>query len=400
MNNKRKIAFITTARSDYNTMYPLMKMAQENNEIESFIIVAGMHTVESFGNTWRQIEKDNLKISHLVSFLNDSDDKAIFSKELANGTTKFTDVLVDINPDIVCVSGDRIENLSLFVSCTALHIPVAHMCGGDITEGAIDNQIRHVMTKLSHIHFVSMEQHRLRVIQMGEEPWRVHISGDAAIDYIKSRKKLSLMEIKNYLKINQNSNYFISTFHPQTLGDDNAVKQYENILENLLNIPEIPVMIYPNIDPGFEPLRKLLMNFQERRKDAIIKKNLDRTYFYSLMNFATFMIGNSSSGLWEAPSFELPAINVGIRQKGRVRGKNVIDVSGLNKLEIKNAINKARDPKFKDTLKGMQNPYGSGNASSKILSVLQSIPLDVRLFTKKFYEIKDFDINNKGENNK
>ena len=194
-------------------------------------------------------------------------------------------------------------------------------------------------------------------------------------------------------------NYCISTFHPQTLGDNNAVKQYENILENLLNIPEVPVMIYPNIDPGFEPLRKLLLDFKEKRKDVIIKKNLDKSIFYSLMNFANFMIGNSSSGLWEAPSFELPAINVGMRQKGRVRGKNVIDVSGLDLLEIKNAIKKARSPKFKDKLKGMQNPYGSGKASSKILSILKSTPIDTKLFTKKFYDIKDFDINYSGEKN-
>ncbi|WP_299968636.1 UDP-N-acetylglucosamine 2-epimerase [uncultured Roseobacter sp.] len=386
----RRIAFVTTARSDYNTMFPVMRMAQQDPGIEALIFCAAMHLVPAFGETWRQLEDDGLVIAEKVDFLSDSDRPEDFSAGLGKGVAAFTAALVRQAPDIVCVSGDRLENLALFVATTTLGIPVAHMCGGDITEGALDNQVRHVMTKLSHLHFVSMPEHARRVIQMGEEPWRVTLTGDAAIDAIVEQPKLSRAALNERIGLTDEAPFFLSTFHPETLGDGRAEEQYACLLDALAEVPERPVMMRPNIDPGFQPLVNMLDAFQSRRPDAIVRTSFDRVTFYALMAHARFMVGNSSSGLWEAPSFELPAVNVGGRQAGRVRGQNVLDVSGTDPGQMAEALQKARSPAFREGLSGMKNPYGDGQASRLTLETLKSVPLDSRLTLKKFHEI-DFD---------
>lgn len=384
----RKIAFVTTARSDYNTMYPVMRAAQRDTAINCVVLCAGMHLVERFGETWRQLETDGIDISERVSFFGQDDTPQGLARSLARGVDAFTDALVRQSPDIVCVSGDRIENLPLFVAVTALGLPIAHMCGGDITEGAFDNQIRHTMTKLSHLHFVSMPEHARRVIQMGEEPWRVTLTGDAAIDAIVETKFYSRKELETVEGIPADGNLCLSTYHPQTLGAESSQKQYRTLLEALAETSAIPVMIYPNIDPGHEPLIRMLEEFRCQRPDAQIRKSFGRRSFYSLMHHCQFMIGNSSSGLWEAPSFELPAINVGARQAGRKQGANVMNVTGLDLLKVKEAMAVAQSDEFRSTLKGMKNPFGTGNASGLTLDVLKSVSLDERLMMKKFYEIE------------
>lgn len=387
MLSKRRIAFVTTARSDYNTMYPVMRQASDDSAVEEQIFCAGMHTVAKFGNTWKQLESDGLNICEKVVYLNYDDDQYAFSDELGKGVIAFTEAFKKHRPDIICVSGDRIENMSLYVAATSLKIPIAHMCGGDITEGAVDNQIRHMMTKLSHIHFVSMPEHARRVIQMGEEPWRVVLTGDAAVDVIVNREKRDRQWLESFLGLNNNEAFIVTTYHPQTLGEDTSLEQYANLLVVLCGLQERPVMIYPNIDPGFKALVDMLENFKQRRPDAIQCKSFDRNAFYCLMDYAEFMIGNSSSGLWEAPSFGLPAINIGDRQAGRVRGDNVIDVTGLSIDELQSAVAKARDTSFKKSLQDMANPYGEGKAAKLTVDTLRDIPLDDKLLVKKFYEI-------------
>ena len=388
MNAKRKIAFVTTARSDYNTMYPVMQLAQKDTSIQAINFCAGMHLVERFGNTWQQLEQDGIHIDAKVDFHFTEDSDTGLGLALAQGGKAFTEALSTHRPDIICVSGDRIENLSLFVAATAMRIPIAHMCGGDITEGAFDNQVRHTMTKLSHLHFVSMPEHARRVVQMGEEPWRLTMTGDAAIDVILELEPLSREELFSAATIPADKEFCISTFHPQTLGTDNAVAQYETLLSELEKTEVVPVMIYPNIDPGFEPLIDMLEAFQAKRPDAVLRKSFDRQVFYTLMRHAKFMVGNSSSGLWEAPSFELPAINIGNRQAGRRRGENVIDVCGLDQKTMQGAFLKAQSEEFRNSLVGMKNPFGDGNAAVKTLKVLKETDLDDRLMIKKFFEIE------------
>ncbi|QJF52879.1 UDP-N-acetylglucosamine 2-epimerase [Roseobacter ponti] len=384
----RRIAFVTTARSDYNTMYPVMRAASVDPEIDARIFCAGMHLVPAFGNTWQQLEADGLNIAEKVDFLTDSDRAQDFSEGLGLGVAAFTRALLRQKPDIICVSGDRIENLSLFVAATALGIPLAHMCGGDITEGALDNQIRHVMTKLAHLHFVSMPEHARRVIQMGEEPWRVTLTGDAAIDVIVEQPVLSRAALSEKIGLSGDEPFFLSTYHPQTLGEDTAKEQYTLLLDALADVPERPVMIRPNIDPGFRVLAEMLEDFRARRPDAVIRTSFDRGDFYGLMAHARFMIGNSSSALWEAPSFALPAINVGKRQAGRVAGENVIHITGLDRGELQTALARARSPDFRGSLQGMTNPYGEGKASELTLECLKKTPLGPALTFKKFHEIE------------
>ena len=395
MSKKRKIAFVTTARSDYNTMYPVMLAAQMDVEVESFNFCAAMHLEERFGNTWRQLERDGIDISNKIPFSFEEDSAAGLSHSLARGCASFTDALEARQPDIVCVSGDRIENLSLFTAATAMRIPIAHMCGGDITEGAFDNQVRHAMTKLSQIHFASMPDHARRIVQMGEEPWRVTLTGDAAIDVVVNIDFLSRKQIAELIDLPEDQEFCLSTFHPQTLGDEPAVEQYENLLLELEQTSVRPIMIYPNIDPGYEELMELLEAFQARRPDAIIRHSFDRQLFYSLMKHAHFMVGNSSSGIWEAPSFELPAINIGNRQAGRLRGRNVIDVDGLSTEALSKAFSKAQSADFRAQLRGMTNPYGDGDAAQKILKVLKEVALDSRLMVKKFFEVNNLGIDDK-----
>lgn len=383
----RRIAFVTTARSDYNTMFPVMRMAQQDPDVDARIFCAAMHLVPAFGNTWRQLEDDGLRIAEKVGFLSNSDKVADFAMALGDGVAEFTKALIRQAPEIICVSGDRLENLSLFIAATTLGIPIGHMCGGDITEGALDNQVRHVMTKLSHLHFVSMPDHARRVIQMGEEPWRVTLTGDAAIDVILEQPQMSRKELAARVGLAGDEPFFLSTYHPQTLGDSTAVQQYSCMLDALANMPERPVMMRPNIDPGFQPLVEMLEDFHVRRPDALIRTSFDRMDFYGLMSHAVYMVGNSSSGLWEAPSFELPVVNVGVRQAGRVRGDNVVDVSGLNPNEMQIALTKVRSPVFRKKLRGMRNPYGNGKASGLTLETLKTVPLDSTLTLKKFHEI-------------
>lgn len=383
----KSIGFITTARSDYNTMRPVMQLAQKNMRVNAQIFCAGMHLVPCFGNTWRQLEKDGIKITEKIDFLDERDTRESFANALGEGVKKFTKTFIKNKPNFICVSGDRIENLSAFVSATTLGIPIAHMCGGDITEGAIDNQIRHVMTKLSHLHFVSMEQHARRVIQMGEEPWRVVVTGDAAIDIIKKTKRVKRSYLETTLGLDQGEQFFISIFHPQTLGKEKSEAQYKNLLTAIRNVKARPLFIYPNIDPGFKPLRQMLDDFCVQRPDAIRADSFETEIFYGLLEHANFLIGNSSTGIWEAPSFQLPAINIGERQKGRMRGENVIDCSGMDAKAISLAISKAQSINFQNSLKGITNPYGDGNAAKKIISKLISTPINDRLFIKKFHEI-------------
>ncbi len=383
---KRKVALITSARSDYSTMYPVMQAAQLDPEIDASIFCAGMHLVEEFGYTYRQLEADGLEISEKVDYHVPGDGEIGLVQSLAKGVLLFSEALVRQNPDIILVSGDRIENMALFTAATALKIPICHMCGGDITEGAFDNQVRHMMTKLAHLHMVSMPEHARRVLQMGEEPWRITLTGDAALDTVVGFTPLNRKDLFSLESIPEQGYLALSTFHPQTLGEVDSLKEYANLLTALAEVDAIPVLTYPNIDPGFEPLIEMLEGFQRVRPDAVIKRSFTREGYYSMMAHAGFMIGNSSSGLWEAPSFELPCVNVGARQAGRLRAANVIDVDGLDLDGVRAAIKTAQSTAFRSSLKNLENPYGKGRAAALTLDVIKSASLGDRLLMKKFYE--------------
>lgn len=382
----RKIGFITTARSDYNTMYPIIRAAQIDSGIEAITFCAGMHLSERFGATWKQLERDGIQINEKIVFELQDDRPKTLAKSLGKAGIEFANALSVHEPDLLCVSGDRIENLPLLTAATAMGIPIAHLSGGDLTEGAFDDQIRHSITKLSHLHFVCMDEHAGRVIQMGEEPWRVTVTGDAALDFIVNFEPMTRPQLMNDIGIPEQGDLVLVIFHPQTLSSGNATKRYRNILQSISNVDAIPILIYPNIDPGFELIIDLLEDFSKLRPDAIIRSSFDREHFYSLMHHALFMIGNSSSGIWEAPSFKLPAINIGERQNGRKRSKNIVDLSGEDLNEIKAAIDHVTSTGFLTSLAEVKNPFGNGTATQKTLSILKGVELGDRLMNKKFYK--------------
>lgn len=392
MKNKVKLAFVTNSRSDYTTMFPVIAAAQREKDVVSFVIAGGMHLKREFGFTYKQIETDGFTIDKKLDyFVRDSDSRKGLAKSLARGVLQFTEALTEIKPDYVVVSGDRIENLALFAATTSLGLPVAHLCGGDITEGAFDDQVRHAMTKLSHLHFVSMSEHALRVLQMGEEPWRIVITGDAALDTLAHFKPMSREKLEKHFGIPRKKKFAVSTFHPVTLGGDDFVKQSRNMLDALAKVRSewdlSLVFTYPNIDPGHEELIQQLKDFKRRHSEVILIESCTREQYYSLMSQCAFIIGNSSSGIWEAPTVQTPCINIGTRQQGRKRAGNVIDVSGNNLMEIEKSIRKVFSSAFQKSLKNVVNPYGSGNAAKKTIQILKNTPVNDRLMMKRFFHV-------------
>jgi len=383
--DSRNIAFVTTARSDYSTMYPVIKQALGETSIATKVFCAGMHLLEKFGETYRQLENDGIPITEKVRFFSEDDTPMALSESLANGVSAFASALTAHNIDLIVVSGDRVENLALFTAASCLNIPICHLCGGDVTEGAIDNQVRHAMTKLSHLHMVSMQEHYERVVQMGEEPWRVKITGDAALDTVLSIEPYTREELYISEGISLTGELALCTFHPLTLGSEDYLQQFDFILQCLAVRREIPVICFPNIDPGFSELIEKLEAFTARRQDCILKKSFSRRGYYSMMHHAKFMVGNSSSGLWEAPSFSLPCINVGSRQSGRRRADNVIDVKGDSVEEIMDAVTRVEGAEFREQVSACVNPYGQGNAANAIIDTVKNVPIDDRLLMKKFF---------------
>lgn len=386
---KIKLALVTTARSDYSTMYPVMQAAIDDIDIDAKIFCGGMHLLKEFGDTYKQLLEDGIPIDEKIDFFIADEKPNALTNSIAQGVTKFSAALLKHNIDILLVSGDRIENLALYCAATCLKVPICHLCGGDITEGAFDNQVRHTMTKLSHLHMVSMKAHYDRVVQMGEEPWRVTITGDAALDTVCNMEPYSRQQLNDAEGIPERKKLILCTFHPLTLGSEDFYSQFDNLLNFLIDQPQTPVITYPNIDPGFETLLSQLDTFIDRRPDTILKRSFTRRGYYSMMHHAEYMIGNSSSGIWEAPSFRLPCINIGSRQAGRMRSSNVIDISGNSQKEFKNALDICGSQEFQTNLKHCHNPYGSGHASKKIINTIKEIPIDDRLMIKKFFQIEE-----------
>lgn len=380
----RRLALVTTARSDYNLMQPLMSAAQADPRFDARIFVAAMHLLPRFGETWHLVEADGLPIHEKVPFLGEDDTRPALAAGLARGAGVFAEALGRQSPDIVVLLGDRIEMMPLAMATAALGLPLAHLCGGDITEGAFDDQIRHMLTKMAHLHFPAMPAHGQRIRQMGEESWRVHVVGSTALDGVRSFEPLDRRTLAKRLGA-PDGPFALVLFHAETLGASDDVARFGNILAALETAPETPVLIYPNIDPGFDPLIVTIERFREVRADAIVARSLERAVFWSLMHHAAFMVGNSSSALWEAPSFGLPAVNIGWRQGGRVRGANVIDVSGDDGAEVAAALDRARG--MRAGLSDCVNPYGDGRAAPRILDVLAEVPLGPDLLTKRFVDI-------------
>ncbi|HUL15242.1 MAG TPA: UDP-N-acetylglucosamine 2-epimerase [Terriglobales bacterium] len=378
---RRRIAVVTSSRADYSHLYWLLRSIADHPEMELKLIVLGAHLSDEFGNTVREIEKDGFAISAKIECLLSSDTDVGMAKTIGVATLGLADHLGEFRPDILLLIADRYEMLAPASVALALRIPVAHIEGGEISEGAIDDAVRNALTKMAHVHFTSTFAARERVIAMGEEPWRVHRAGAPSLDHLRRSTLLTREELEEKLELDLRLPSAIVSYHPVTL-EKNTLEETEALFAALTELPEQLLFCYPNADAGSRALIERTRSFLVRRGAGRVFVNLDTVSYWSLLRCCDFFLGNSSSGIMETPSLALPTVNVGLRQQGRERARNLIDAEA-NAVSILTAVRKARHAEFRKSLYGMSNPYGDGTASETIARVLASVPLGRELLLKR-----------------
>ena len=384
----KKICFFTGTRADYGLLYPLMKLIKEKNEYELQIIASGMHLSPEFGLTYKEIEKDGFKINEKIEILMSSDSDIGINKAIGLGLISFSEALKRLEPDILIILGDRFEALSIVISSYIMKIPIAHIHGGERTEGAIDEGIRHSITKMSYLHFTSTAEYRKRVVQLGENPERVFNVGAIGLDNIKNLELLTKKEIEKSFNFKFGDNSILFTYHPTTLNNDQLKQEIDEIfkaLEELIKLGYKIIITKSNADEGGRFINQFIDKFSVKQKDKVfVSTNLGTLKYLSIMRYVDFVLGNSSSGIVEAPSLNVRTINIGERQRCRVRGNSIIDVKPL-KEEILRAVSIAQNMDRKK----INNPYDQGGAARQIYDVLKDYLENNKINLKKeFYDIK------------
>jgi UDP-N-acetylglucosamine 2-epimerase (non-hydrolysing)/GDP/UDP-N,N'-diacetylbacillosamine 2-epimerase (hydrolysing) len=382
---KRKIAAVTTSRADFTALYwPLHDLAS-HPDVDLKIIAFGPHLSPEFGSTIGEIERAGFRVDARIECLLSSDTDVGMAKTIGLATLSLSDCLGEMRPDLLLVTADRYEMLAPASVALALRIPLAHIEGGEISEGAIDDAVRNAITKLSHVHFTSTELARARVIAMGEEEWRVHRTGAPSLDHLRRRSLLSREQLEGQLAIDLVRPTALVTYHPTTIARDTtreADALFEVLRSDALRAASLQFLFcYPNADAGSRVLIGRIESFLFDR-DGRVFVNLDPLVYWSLLQHVEFLVGNSSSGIIEAASFALPAVNVGIRQQGREHGRNVLDAEP-DPASVLDRIQTARSEEFRQSLRGMANPYGDGCASQRIVDVLTSVSLGEELLIKR-----------------
>jgi GDP/UDP-N,N'-diacetylbacillosamine 2-epimerase (hydrolysing) len=383
--NKRKIACVTGTRADYPRVRSVLKEINKRDNLELYIIATGSHLLEEYGYSAQEIIDDGFKISHKVEmFKGDFDTPLGMAQASARCTSGIAKALDDINPDLVLITVDRVETLASITAASLMNFPIAHIQGGEVT-GTIDESIRHAVTKLSHIHFPATSDAAQRIINMGENKDFVFNTGCPYIDEINQIVPIEKKELSNRYGFDSTKKLIIFTQHSVTTEFEDSLWQVEETIEALENFSETQIIcFFSNTDAG----GKKIIDRIEKQKNFIKIPNMLSHDFLSLMSHSSLMIGNSSAGIREAPSFKLPVINIGTRQNGRLRARNVIDVEH-NAEQIKKAITKSLyDEKFINSLNDLKNPYGDGNAAIQIVDILENIKLDLSLIQKEIcYDI-------------
>lgn len=382
----RTVGIVTVARSDYGIYLPLLRTIQNDPDLDLHLFVSGMHLSPEFGKTVEHIKKDGFYSYERIEMLLSSDTPDGVAKSMGLGIIGFSQAYARNQPDILLVLGDRFEMHSAALAALPFKIPVAHIHGGELTRGAIDDALRHSITKLSHLHFASAQEYANRIIQMGEEPWRVVVSGALSLDNIANIQLLNKQEFFSRYELLLEKDFLLVTYHPVSLEFEQAEWQVKELLKALETIGMPILFTMPNADTGGRPIVQLIAGFVEDHPGSRFVRNLGTRDYFSAMALAGAMVGNSSSGIIEASSFALPVVNIGTRQAGRMRGKNVID-TGYNHSGIVSAIRNAISPEFKQMLKDMSNPYGEGKAAQLILMHIKSVDINERLLTKHFHTI-------------
>ena len=383
---KRKICVVTGTRAEYGLLKWLMREIENSPSLELQIIATGQHLSPKFGLTYKEIEADGFVINKKVEMMLKSDSSVGVIKSMGLGLLGFSEAYESLSPNLILVLGDRYELLSAVTAAMIFQIPIAHLHGGEATEGLIDEAIRHSITKMSHLHFVGADEYRKRVIQLGEQPDRVFLVGGLGVDAITKIKLLDRRELEKQIGFNFSKHNLLVTFHPVTLEKDTASHQISELLKALEILSDTGIIFTaPNSDPGNAIIFHLIEAFCQEHSNARLYTSLGQLKYLSCVNQVDALIGNSSSGLAEAPTFKIATINIGDRQKGRLKATSVIDCDA-NQNSISQALVKAYSPAFKDQLKDVINPYGSGGASKKIADILASINLD-GILNKTFFNI-------------
>lgn len=350
------------------------------------LIASGTHLAAQFGSTLEAIERDGFVVSDRIEMLLAADSPVGLAKSMGLGTLSFADSYARDRPDVLLVTGDRFEMHAAVVAALPFNIPIAHLHGGEVTAGAIDDALRHSITKFSHLHFTATADAQARVIQLGEEPWRVTVSGAPSLDNVLALPRLDASALANRLGMALTPPPLLATFHPVTLQHERTASHIDEVLA-ALDAAGLPVIFtLPNADTSGHIIRERLARYVADHANARIADNLGSQAYFSLMNIAAAMVGNSSSGIIEAASFGLPVVNVGDRQAGRMQARNVLDAAPERRA-ILAAIRRACTPAFRSSLLGLVNPYGRGNAGVLIAERLRDVELGETLLIKRFHDL-------------
>ena len=384
----KKIAVFTGTRAEYGLLYWILKGLHEANNIDLQLLVGGSHLSHEFGHTIDNIEKDGFLVTERLDFLLSSDSPQAISKSLALAVIAGADCFARLKPDLLVLLGDRYECLALAQCAMLTNIPIAHIHGGEITEGAVDDVIRHAISKMSHLHFTATKTYQNRVIQLGEHPSRVFDYGAPGIDNIDKLQLLSKKQLAEAIGFPQLERFFLVTYHPVTLSPNDAKIALDNLLTVLAEYASFQILItFPNADAQGRKLIDVLKTFVSQYSDRVkLFESMGQLNYLSAMKYASLVIGNSSSGIIEAPSFRVPTVNIGERQKGRVSANSVFDCG-----ESIEDIAKSIDIALEQDLLHVVNPYGKGGASEKIVEKLLTVEID-SLLAKSFYDI-DINVN-------
>lgn len=383
----RTIAVVTVGRSDYGGLVPVLRAIQAEPRLSLRLIAGGAHLDEAQGGTVRAIEADGFSIAERVPMPRASDTPEAVAVSMGQGAAGFARAYARLKPDALLVLGDRYETHAAVAAAVPFRLPVAHVHGGELTAGAFDDALRHAITKLSHLHFAATEEAAGRIARMGEEPWRITVSGAPGLDHLRSLRLLSAEELERQWDLPLTPSPLLVTYHPETLSEQPVEAQIEELVSALRRCDRPVILTQPNADPGGRLIHERIRRFAAEQPNTRLVENLHTQAYFSLMALAGAMVGNSSSGVIEAPSFELPVVNIGARQAGRQRAANVIDVAAQRE-EIVSAIRRALDPAFTASLRGLASPYGDGRAGERIARVLAETPLDARLLVKRFQDME------------